>query len=51
MELGEIEDLNSRLSPREKAMDLAIRSLLEDKIYFLGVSSRFFLSSESARRN
>jgi hypothetical protein len=33
-----IDDLNADLSPAQKAMDLAIRSLLEDKIYFMTVS-------------
>lgn len=31
---GILEDLNVRLSPMEQATDLAIRALLEDKLYF-----------------
>lgn len=35
--LGELEDLNARLSPVQKAQDLTIRALIEEKIYFIGV--------------
>lgn len=35
---GALLDLNSALSPSEKAQDLAIRALLEDKLYFYQVS-------------
>ncbi|KAL1971165.1 hypothetical protein VTN77DRAFT_116 [Rasamsonia byssochlamydoides] len=31
---GVLPDLNSKLSPAEKAHDLALRALLEDKLYF-----------------
>lgn len=31
------EDLNAKLSPSEKAHDLALRALLEDKLYFYQV--------------
>jgi glutathione S-transferase len=34
---GLLDDLNARLSPVEKAHDLAIRALLEDKWYFFQV--------------
>lgn len=34
---GLLEDLNSKLSPANKAHDLAIRALLEDKMYFYQV--------------
>lgn len=37
VELGFLEDLNSRLSPVEKAHDLSIKALLEDKLYFYQV--------------
>ena len=40
VEEGVTEDLNARLSPAEKAVDAAIRALLEDKLYFFQV--RFF---------
>lgn len=35
---GILNDLNANLSPTEKAHDLAIRALLEDKLYFYSVS-------------
>ncbi|CAI7654976.1 unnamed protein product [Penicillium glandicola] len=34
IEYGDLEDLNRRLSPVEKAQDLALKALLEDKLYF-----------------
>ena len=37
VEDGVLEDLNAKLSPAEKAHDLAIRALLEDKLYFYQV--------------
>jgi len=36
-----IDDLNAGLSPAQRAMDLAIRSLLEDKIYFMTTRERW----------
>lgn len=36
---GSLSDLNTGLTPSEKAQDLALRSLLEDKLYFYHVSS------------
>lgn len=41
IELGTIEDLNANLSPAQKALDLAIRALLEDKLYFMTVRMKF----------
>jgi hypothetical protein len=38
VEDGLVEDLNAKLSPADKAHDLAIRALLEDKLYFYQVS-------------
>lgn len=38
IETGAIPHLNSRLSPEDKARDLATRALLEDKLYFFHVS-------------
>ena len=35
---GVLPDVNSRLSPEERAFDLALRALLEDKLYFYHVS-------------
>ncbi|KAJ5826383.1 glutathione S-transferase [Penicillium riverlandense] len=35
VENGIVEDLNAQLSPAEKAQDLALRALLEDRLYFL----------------
>lgn len=37
MQDGKLSDLNDNLAPREKAEDLALRSLLEDKLYFYHV--------------
>lgn len=36
---GVSEDLNAKLSPTEKALDVAIRALLEDKLCFYQVGS------------
>ena len=38
-DLGCHRNLNARLDARERAFDISLRSLCEDKIYFLGVSS------------
>ncbi|KAL4888285.1 hypothetical protein BDV59DRAFT_188753 [Aspergillus ambiguus] len=35
MKNGLVEDLNAELSPADKAQDLALRALLEDRLYFL----------------
>jgi hypothetical protein len=42
IKLNIIEDLNTNLSPAQKAVDLAIRALLEDKLYFMTVSADLF---------
>lgn len=34
---GVLEDLNAHLSPSQKAQDLALRGLLEDRLYWLHV--------------
>ncbi|KAK3308368.1 uncharacterized protein B0T15DRAFT_106512 [Chaetomium strumarium] len=34
VEDGHLEDLNARLTPTQRAADLAVRALLEDKLYF-----------------
>lgn len=39
---GVAEDLNKGLNPVERAQDLALRALLEDKLYFYQVGFRFF---------
>lgn len=39
VEDGVLPDINARLSPVEKARDLGVRALLEDKLYFVQVSS------------
>jgi hypothetical protein len=44
VELGKLEDLNEAVSASEKVQDLALRALLEDKLYFYHV--RFNLSAE-----
>lgn len=38
IESGDLEDLNRRLSPVEKAQDLSLKALLEDKLYFYQVT-------------
>ncbi|RYP43990.1 hypothetical protein DL768_009502 [Monosporascus sp. mg162] len=38
---GVLPDLNAGLSPAQKAQDLALRALMEDKIYFYGVRERW----------
>ena len=38
IETGLVEDLNADLSAEKKAMDLAMRALLEDKLYYMTVS-------------
>lgn len=47
---GLLSDLNAKLSPTEKAQDLAIRALLEDKLYFYQVSELVSISLRSCRR-
>lgn len=37
--MGELDDLNSVLSPVQKAEDLMIRTLVEDKLYWIMVSA------------
>lgn len=39
---GLAQDLNSKLTAAEKAQDLAIRALLEDKLYFYQVRNRYW---------
>ena len=39
---GSLEDLNASLSPAQKAQDLALRSLLEDKLYFYHMRECWF---------
>lgn len=39
---GTITDLNARLTPAQKANDLAIRAMLEDKVYFYMVRERWW---------
>jgi hypothetical protein len=48
---GILEDLNARLSPVEKAHDLAIRALLEDRWYFYQVSHKQRLSKDGMEIN
>ena len=38
MELGKLEDLNEAVPGSEKVQDLALRAMLEDKLYFYHVS-------------
>ncbi|KAK5080044.1 hypothetical protein LTR70_008968 [Exophiala xenobiotica] len=38
---GLAEDLNAHLAPEQKATDMSIRALCEDKLYFLGMAERW----------
>ncbi|KAL8936879.1 MAG: hypothetical protein Q9216_004704 [Gyalolechia sp. 2 TL-2023] len=38
---GMAEDLNAKLTPAEKAQDMAVRALLEDKVYFYQTYERW----------
>lgn len=38
---GLVPDVNARLSATEKSVDLALRAMLEDKLYFLGARERW----------
>ena len=42
-----VGDLNAHLKPADKARDLALRSLLEDKLYFYHVRTVLFLHEHS----
>ncbi|OQE37925.1 hypothetical protein PENCOP_c009G01205 [Penicillium coprophilum] len=46
---GYLEDLNQRLSPVEKAQDLALKALLEDKLYFYQGHERWVLNYYTMR--
>ena len=43
MENGLLEDINANLSPVDRVNDLALRALLEDKLYFYHVCLFFIL--------
>lgn len=45
VEDGILEDMNAEFSPAEQAHDLALRALLEDKLYFYQVSVHKYSSS------
>ena len=45
---GLAEDLNAKLTAPEKAQDLALRALLEDKLYFYQASPSISLSLDSS---
>ena len=47
IESGYVEDLNYRLSPVEKAQDLSLKALLEDKLYFYQVRRAPFTSQHT----
>lgn len=49
VETGLMADLNAGLTPVQKAQDLAVRALLEDKLCFFQVSTHFALA-ELGRR-
>lgn len=43
VEKNVLPDLNGRLEAGERALDLGLRALLEEKLYFYGVSTIYFL--------
>ena len=47
-DIGIIEDMNARLEAAGKAQDLALRALMEDRLYFFNVrvAAALFLASE-----
>ncbi|RFU27093.1 hypothetical protein B7463_g9259, partial [Scytalidium lignicola] len=49
VELGRLPDLNANLSPAAKATDLALRALLEDKLYFYHTWERWVLNYYTMR--
>ncbi|KAJ5827304.1 hypothetical protein N7447_004067 [Penicillium robsamsonii] len=46
---GHLEDLNGRLSPVEKAQDLSLKALLEDKLYFYQGHERWVMNYYTMR--
>jgi hypothetical protein len=46
---GQLNDLNEKLTPPQRAHDLAIRSMMEDKLYFYGVREKWFDNYEVIR--
>ncbi|KFY05432.1 hypothetical protein V491_09133, partial [Pseudogymnoascus sp. VKM F-3775] len=46
---GSIKDLNANLTPAQAATDLAIRALLEDKLYFLNGHERWITNFYTMR--
>ncbi|KAJ5494469.1 hypothetical protein N7463_010556, partial [Penicillium fimorum] len=46
---GHLEDLNRRLSPVEKAQDLSLKALLEDKLYFYQGHERWVVNYYAMR--
>ncbi|CAI7626090.1 unnamed protein product [Penicillium crustosum] len=49
IESGYLEDLNHRLSPVEKAQDLSLKALLEDKLYFYQGHERWVVNYYTMR--
>jgi hypothetical protein len=43
VEMGQLEDLNAGLSEEQKALDVGIRALLEDKLYFYNARAYMIL--------
>jgi hypothetical protein len=51
VELGSLEDLNAAVPAPTKVQDLALRALLEEKLYFYHVRSKaFFVRNSQIRR-
>ena len=44
VEWGVLEDINAKVEPSVRAVDLGLRAMLEDRLYFYHVSSLFVLA-------
>ena len=46
VEMGRMKDLGADLSPETRAMDFCLRSMIEDKMYFLLVGLAFYSNAQ-----
>lgn len=51
VDVGTLPDVNTKLSPAQRAHDLAIRALLEDKVYFYGTREKWWDNYDEMRNN
>ncbi|KAF7560800.1 hypothetical protein G7046_g3350 [Stylonectria norvegica] len=51
VENGTLTNLNASLSPVQRAQDLAVRALLEEKLYFYGTRERWWDNYDTMRSN